>query len=110
MRHDDDVVVFLKLHNYRLQPYDHVAIGFPPTVPIVVLVIVSRSEVFGVKVGDLFVGKTIADARVELVEGFPFQLGANLFRSGEEAGCLDGPFQGRRPDSKDLMRLDGFRH
>ena len=74
MRHNNNVLAPLKFHDDGLQTYDDVAIALTATVPVVVLVVVARLEVFGVLVGDFLVGETVADTRVELVEGFPFEL------------------------------------
>ena len=74
MRHNDDILAPLQLHDYRLKSDDDVAVGFPAPVAVVVFVVVSRFEIFGELVCDFLVGEAVADAAVELVEGFPFQL------------------------------------
>ena len=74
MRHDNNVLAAFELHDDGLQAYDDVAIALTAAVPVVVLVVVARLEVFGVLVGDFLVGETVADTRVEFIESFPFKL------------------------------------
>ena len=72
MGDDYDVFATLEFHDYGFETDDDVAVGFTAAVAVVVFVIVPSAEVFGVAVGDFLVGEAVADARVELVEGFPF--------------------------------------
>lgn len=57
---------------------------------------------------DFLVGETVTDARVELVEGLPFELVIAFRGGGEEAGRLDGAFEGRGPDGEFAAFGDGF--
>lgn len=72
MRNDYDVFAAFEFHNYGLEADYHIAVGFTAAVAVVVFVVIAGLEVFGVAVGDFLVGEAVADARVELVEGFPF--------------------------------------
>lgn len=73
MRHDDDVLAPLQLHDDGFQPDHDIAVGFPASVPVVVFVVVAGSEIFGVLGFDLGVGEAVADPGIEFVEGFPFE-------------------------------------
>lgn len=84
VRHDQYVLRPLQLHDDGLQPDHHVAVRLAAQVAVVVLVLVALLEVFRVLLLDFAVGEAVADARVELVERFPFQL-----LEGEEARGLD---------------------
>lgn len=107
MRHNYDILAALQLHNDRLQPNDDVAVGFAAAVAVVVLVVVAGAEIFRVTVRDFLIGEAVADARVELVEGFPFEFGVAGGRSGEEARGLDGAFEGGGPDCELAVVADG---
>ena len=61
VRHDNDIVVLLKLHDDRLQADHHVPVRLSTPVPIVVFVVVSRYEVFRVELGNLLVRETVTD-------------------------------------------------
>ena len=98
MRDDYDVFAALEFHDYGFKTDDDVAVGFTAAVAVVVFVVVAGAEVFGVAVGDFLVGEAVADARVELVEGFPFEFVVAFGRGGEVARCLDGAFEGGGPD------------
>lgn len=74
MRHDDDILTAFQLHDDRLKSDDYIAIGFSAPVAIVVLVVVSRFEIFGVLVRNLLVREAVAGAGVQFVQGFPFEL------------------------------------
>ena len=91
---DNDVLAALELHDDRFETDDDVAVGLTAAVTVVVLVVVAGLEVLGVAVRDFLVGEPVANARIELVERFPFQLVVAVGRSGEEAGGLDGAFEG----------------
>ncbi len=107
MRHDDDVLAAFQFHDDRLQSDDDVAIGFSAPVAIVVFVVVSRFEIFGVSVRNLLVGKAVADARVQFVQGFPFELVVSFGGCREESGRLVGAFEGGRPNCKLAVVTDG---
>ena len=107
MRHDDDVLTALQLHDDGLESDDDVAIGFSAAVAVVVFVVVSRFEVFGVLVRDLLVREAVAGARVEFVEGFPFELVVAFGGGGEEAGRLVGAFEGGCPDCELAVVTNG---
>ena len=62
MRHNNNILAAFQFHDDRLQTDDDVAIAFTAAVPVVVLVVVARLEVFRVLVGDFLIGKTVADA------------------------------------------------
>ena len=98
VRDDDDVLAALEFHDYGFEADYHVAVGFTAAVAVVVFVVVAGAEVFGVAVGDFLVGEAVADARVELVERFPFEFVVAFGGSGEVARCLDGAFEGGGPD------------
>ena len=53
------------------------------------------------------IGEAVTDTRVELVEGFPFEFVIAFGRGGEEAGGLDGAFEGRGPDCQLAGVADG---
>ena len=55
VRHDDDILTAFQFHDDRLESDDYVAIGFSTPVAIVVLIIVSRFEIFRVPVRNLLV-------------------------------------------------------
>ena len=73
MGHDDDIFAAFEFHDDGLESDDHVAVGFPAQIAIVVLVVVSSFKVFGVLVRNLLIGQPVAHARVQLVQGFPFE-------------------------------------
>lgn len=95
VRYDQNVFAALELHDDGLQADDYVTVGFAAQVAVVVLVFVALRKVFGVLLLDLGVRQAVTDARVELVESFPFE----LFKS-EEACGLDRSFQRGRPDGE----------
>ena len=107
VRHDDDVLAPFQLHDDGFEADDDVAVGFPAPVSVIVLVVVARFEVFGVAVGDFLVREAVADARVQFVQGLPFQLVVALWGGGEEAGRLDGAFEGGGPDCELAVVADG---
>ena len=107
MRHDDNVLAALQFHNDGLEPNDHVAVRFPAAVAIVVLVVVSRFEVFGVPVRNLLVGEAVADARVQFVQGFPLELVVAFWGRGEESSRLDCAFESGGPDCELAVVTDG---
>jgi hypothetical protein len=106
--HDDDVFTPLKLHYDRLETDDNIAVALPATITVIVLVVIASFEVLGVRVLDFLVCEAIADARVKLVERLPFQFLEFADWSGEEAGGLDGAFEGGSPDCKYGTRCDGL--
>ena len=61
------------------------------SITVVVLVVIASGEVFRVELGDLLVGKTVADPRVELIQCLPLKL---VVVVGEEAGGGNGASQG----------------
>ena len=107
MRHNDDILAPFQLHDNGFKPYNHIPIALPAPVAIIVLVVVSRAEVLGVAVGDLLVGEAVADARVEFVQSLPFELVVAFGGGGEEAGRLDGAFEGGGPDCELAVVADG---
>lgn len=98
MRNDYDIFAALKFHDYGLETDYHVAVGFTAAIAVVVFVVVAGFEVFGVAVGYFLVGEAVADAGVELVEGFPFEFVVAFGGGGEVARCLDGSFESGGPD------------
>lgn len=82
MRHDDDILTAFQLHYDWLKPDDYVAVGFPTPVAVVVLVVISRFEIFRILICDLLVCEAVADAGVELIQSFPFKLVVAFVRSG----------------------------
>lgn len=108
MRHDHNIFAPLQLHNNRLESDDHVAVGLPAPVAVVVFVVVAGAEVFGVAVFDFLVGEAVADAAVEFVQGFPFELGVAFGRGGQEARRLDRAFERARPDREVPVVADGL--
>ena len=98
MRDDYDVLAAFEFHDYGFEADDDVAVGFTAAVAVVVFVVVAGFEVFRVAVGDFLVGEAVADAGVELVEGFPFEFVVAFGGGGEVARCLDGAFESRGPD------------
>ena len=107
MRHDDDVLTAFQFHDDRLKSDDYVAIGFSAPVAIVVFVVVSRFEIFRVSVRNLLVGKAVADAGVQFVQGFPFELVVSFGGSREESSRLVGAFEGGGPNCKLAVVTDG---
>ena len=107
MRHDDDVLTPFQFHDDRLKSDDYVAIGFSAPVAIIVFIVVSRFEIFGVLVRNLLVREAVADARVQFVQGFPFELVVAFWGCGEESGRLIGAFEGRGPDCKLAVVTNG---
>lgn len=73
MRHDDDIFAPFQLHDDGFQSDHDIAVGFAASVPVVVLVVVAGSEIFGVLGFDFGVGEAVADPGIEFVEGFPFE-------------------------------------
>jgi hypothetical protein len=71
---DDYVLASLQFHDDWFKPNYHVSIGLSTAISIIVFVVVTGSKVFWIELGDLFIGKTITEPRVELIESFPFQL------------------------------------
>lgn len=98
MRHDDDVLTAFQFHDDGFETDDHISVGLPAAVAVIVLIVIAGFEVFGVAVRYFLVGKAIADARVKLVEGLPFKFGVAGLGGCEEACSLDGAFQGGSPD------------
>lgn len=74
VRHDQDVLAALQLHDDGLEADHHVTVRLAPAVPVVVLVLVAGCEVVGEPVLDLLVREPVAYTRVELVERLPLQL------------------------------------
>lgn len=107
MRHDEDILTAFQLHDNWLKSDDHVAIGFSATVAIIVLIVVSRFEIFRVLVRNLLVREAVADARVQFVQGFPFELVVAFWRCSEESGRLICAFEGGGPDCKLAVVTDG---
>lgn len=102
VRHDEDILAAFQLHDDRFEPDDYVTVGLPSQIAVVVLVVVARFEIGGVLRFNLGVGEAVADARVELVEGFPREL-----FEGQEAGGLRRAFERRGPDGE-LQVAGGF--
>jgi hypothetical protein len=103
MRHNQNVLTPFQFHDNRLKPDHDIAVRFTAEVPVVVLVFIALGKVLGVFRLDFSISETVADARVELVEGFPFE-----FLKGQEAGGLDGALEGRGPDCELAAIADGF--
>ena len=104
---DDDVLAPFEFHDDGFEPDDDVAVGLAAPVAVVVLVVVARLEVFRVAVRNVLVREAVADARVQLVQGLPFELVVALGGGGEEAGGLDGAFEGGGPDGELAVIADG---
>lgn len=95
VRHDQDVLAALELHDDGLQADDHVAVRLAAEVAVVVLVFVALRKVIGVLLLDLGVRQAVADAGVELVQCFPFQL-----LEFEEPRGLDCSLEGGSPNGE----------
>ena len=95
VRHDEDVVAALELHDDGLEPDDDVAVRLAAQVPVVVLVVVALPKVGWILRLDLGVRQAVAHARVELVKRFPLEL-----LQGQEARRLNGALERRRPDGQ----------
>ena len=104
---DDDVLAPFELHDDGFEADDDVAVGLAAPVAVVVLVVVARLEVFRVAVRNVLVREAVADARVQLVQGLPLELVVALWGGGEEAGGLDGAFEGGGPDGELAVIADG---
>ena len=98
MGDDYDVFATFEFHDYGFETDDDVAVGFTAAVAVVIFVVVAGLEVFGVAVGYFLVGEAVANARVELVEGFPFEFVVAFGGGGEVARCLDSAFESGGPD------------
>lgn len=72
--HDDDIFAPLQLHDDGFKAYDNVSVAFATAIPVVVFVVIPGLEVFGIPLLDLGVGKTITNARVDLIQSLPFKL------------------------------------
>ena len=107
MRHNDDILAALEFHDDGLQPNDDVAVAFAAAIAVIVFVVVAGAKVFRVLIFDFLIGEAVADAGVELVERFPFELVVAFGRLCEEAGGLDGAFEGRGPDGEFAAFGDG---
>jgi hypothetical protein len=105
MRNNQNILTPLQLHDDRLEPNHHIPIALPAPVSIIILIVISRFEVFWVFLRDLGVGQPVADTRVELVERFPLQL---VVGGGEVGGGCDGAFEGRGPDCKGPVVAHGL--
>ena len=108
VRDNNHIFTPLQLHDDRLQSDDDIAVRFAAPVAVVVLVLVAGREILGVAFGDFLVCETVADARVEFVQGLPFELRIVLVGRGEEAGSLDGTTKGGGPDCKGDIRWNRF--
>ena len=107
VRHDDDILTALQLHDDRLKPDNNVAIRLSTPVAIIVFIVISRFEIFGVLVRNLLVRETVADARVQFVQGFPFELVVAFWGCVEKSSCLYCAFKGGGPDCKLAVVTDG---
>lgn len=107
MRHNNDILAPFQLHDDWFQSDDNIAIGFPASVPVIVFVVVAGFEILRVLGFDFGVGEAVADARVEFVEGFPFQFVVAFGGVGEEAGGLDRSGEGRGPNCELAVVSDG---
>ena len=85
---NNNILAPLQLHDDRLEPYNHIAVGLAAAVAVVVFVVVARAEVLRVLVCDFLVGEAVADAAVELVERFPFEFVVAFGGGGEVARGL----------------------
>ena len=74
MRDNDNILGSFQLHDDRFQANHNITIRFAAAVPIVELVLVTLNEVFRIHVLDFLVRHAVANASIELVEGFPLQL------------------------------------
>jgi len=110
VRDDDDVLAALEFHDDGFEPDDDVAVTLAASVAVVVFVVVTGPEVFGESVFDFLVGEAVADAGIEFVERFPFELVVAFWRLREEARRLDGAFEGRGPDGKFAAFGGGLRY
>ncbi len=107
MRHDNDIFASFQLHDDGFQTDNDIAIAFAASVSVIVFVVVAGFEVFGVLSFDFGVGEAIADARVEFVEGFPFEFVVAFGGVCEEAGGLDCSGEGGGPDRELAVVTDG---
>jgi hypothetical protein len=72
------------------------------SVAVVVLVIVASSEIFRIQLGDLLVGKSIADTRVQFIQRLPLKLVVGF---GQESRGCNGTSQSRSPDRERAIVL-----
>jgi len=75
-------------------------IRFSTTISVVVLVLISGLEVFGIQLLDLSIGHVVANTRVQLIQGLPLQLVVFL---RQVASGGDGAFEGRSPDGQRMI-------
>ena len=108
MGNNDNILTALQLHNNRLEPNHHITITLPTPIAIIILVVIAGAEILRIQGFDFGIGEAVADARVELVEGFPFEFGGGDGGGSEVAGGLDGALQGRGPDCEGLVGRRGF--
>lgn len=107
MRDDDDILAAFELHDDGFQANDDVAIALAAPVPIIILVIISGPKILRVAIRNLLIRKPITDPRVELIEGLPLEFIVAFRGGGEEAGGLDGAFEGGGPDCELAVVADG---
>jgi hypothetical protein len=105
MRDNQDIFAALQLHDNGFQADHDVAIRLAAEIAVVVLVLVALRKVFGVFLFDLGVREAVADARVQLVEGFPFEL-----LKGEKSCGLYRALERRGPYGEPATVADRFRY
>lgn len=106
MRNNDDVLASFQLHDDGLQPDDDVSVAFAPAISVIVLVIIPSLEIFRIPLFNFRISKAVADARVEFIQGFPFELGVAFGRVDEEACGLDRSLECGCPDREMAVITD----
>ena len=74
MSNDYNVLGTFNLHDNWLKANNDIAIRFTTAVAVIVLILITRFEVFWILFLNLLISQTVANARVNLVESFPFEL------------------------------------
>ena len=75
-------------------------VRFSTTIAVVVLVLVSSFEIFGIQLLDLSISHVVANTRVQLIQGLPLQLVVFL---RQVASGGNGAFEGRSPDGQRMI-------
>ncbi len=75
-------------------------VRFSATIAVVVLVLISGLEVFGIQLLDLSISHVVANTRVQLIQGLPLQLVVFLRQVASGGNCA---FEGRSPDGQRMI-------
>ncbi len=73
---------------------------FATPIPIIILIFISRLEIFGILRCDLRIRQVIAGPAIQLIQSFPLKLIPFL---GQVSSSGDGALQSRSPDSQGMV-------